>query len=300
MGTEVSTEMLQDVVTNTMTLLAAQADSVETAKPTAEDWKNIVTKTGPQTAAAMTLMGLFSTPFDVMNANVGSIKGGSGEIGTKAEIEQNIKDLSEGKAIETGKLTLHGAIEFDTVAEGQSSISELESELDLSNQHLESMQKEYDSLSGRKDLSADEKSRMYSLRDDIKYEQGYQQLIKDEIFKTSSKISETQNKKSNMQTRKAELQEKIKNKEKLTTDEKQELADISIAEFEEKQKSDIDSKTSKAREKEVTKEIRDLDNKIEKAQNKEDKAREKRTKIEEKQDKLQQQINEFRKGKLRD
>ena len=61
-GMETSTEMIQDVVNNTMTLLAAQADSVDSAKPTAEDWKKIITQTGPQTAAAMLLMGAIGTP----------------------------------------------------------------------------------------------------------------------------------------------------------------------------------------------------------------------------------------------
>ena len=295
MGTEVSTEMLQDVVSNTMTLLAAQADSVESAKPTAEDWKNIITKTGPQTAAAMALMGLVSTPFDVYNANVGSVKGSGGEIGTKAEIEQNIQDLSEGKAITTGDLVLQGGISFDTVAEGQNTMSELESELDLSNEHLESMQSEYNSLSKKKNLSPDEQSRLSELKDEIKYEQDYQNLIKEEMVNTSAKMSEQENQTTNRQARKEELQQKIKNKETLTTEEKQELADIAIAEFEEKEKTDIEEKSSKAREKELTKEIRDLDNDIEKAQVKEDKAREKRTKIEEKQDKLQEKINELEK-----
>lgn len=295
MGTEVGTEMLQDVVSNTMTLLAAQADSVESAKPTLDDWKKIVTETGPRTAAAMALMGLVSTPFDVYNANVGSVKGSGGEVGTKAEIEQNIKDLSEGKAIETGELTLSGSVSFDSVAEGQNTISELESELDLSNQHLESMQKELNTLSNKKDLSPEEKSQLSYLKDEIEYERGYQELIKEEIVNTSAKMSEKENATATREARKAELQEKIKNKEKLTTEEKQELADISIAEFEEKEKADIEKKSTKAREKEVTKEIRDLDNDIEKAQNKEDKAREKRTKIEEKQDKIQEQINDIEK-----
>lgn len=295
MGAEVSTEMLQDVVSNTMTLLAAQADSVETAKPTGEDWKNIITKTGPQTAAAMALMGLVSTPFDVYNANVGSVKNSGGEVGTKAEIEQNIQDLSEGKAVSGGDLVLEGGIAFDTVAEGQNTLSELEAELELSNEHLESMQKEVNTLSSKKELTPDEQTKLSSLKDEIKYEQDYQSLIKEEIVNTSAKMSQKENDATTRAARKAELQDKIKRKEKLTVEEKQELADISIAEFEDSEKADIDNKSTKAREKEVTKEIRDLDNDIEKAQAKEDKAREKRTKLEEKQDRLQTQINDIEK-----
>lgn len=295
MGTEVSTEMLQDVVSNTMTLLAAQADSVDSAKPTAQDWKDIITKTGPQTAAAMALMGLVSTPFDVYNANVGSVKGSGGEIGTKAEIEQNIQDLSEGKAINTGGLTLQGSVSFDTVAEGQSTMSELESELDLSVSKLDALKEQEKSLSGKQNLTPDEQSQLSGLRDEIKYEQDYQNLIKEEIVNVSSKMSQKENESVTREARKAELQEKIKNKEKLTTEEKQELAEIAIAEFEDKEKADIEEKSTKARERELTKEIRDLDNDIEKAQAKEDKAREKRTKIEEKQDKLENKIAELEK-----
>lgn len=295
MGTEVTTEMLQDVVSNTMTLLAAQADSVESAKPTAQDWKDIVTKTGPQTAAAMTLMGLFSTPFDVYNANIGSVKGTGGEIATKAEIEQNLQDLSEGKAVSTGDLTLQGSISFDTVAEGQSTISELEGELDISVSKLEAMQEQEKSLSGKQNLTPDEQTQLSSLRDEIKYEKDYQNLIKEEIVNVSSKMSQKESETVSREARKTELQEKIKNKEKLTTEEKQELAEIAIAEFEEKEKADIEEKSTKAREKEITKEIRDLDNNIEKAQAKEDKARDKRTKIEEKQDKLENKISELEK-----
>ena len=298
MGTEVSTEMLQDVVSNTMTLLAAQADSVEGAKPTAEDWKNIITKTGPQTAAAMALMGLVSTPFDIMNANVGSVKGTDGEIASKTEINQNIQDLSESKAISSGDLTLHGGIAFDTVAEGQNTMSELEAELDLSNQHIETMQSEYNALNKKKNLTLDEQNRVMELQNEIKYEQDYQNLIKEEMVNTSAKMSEKENQVTNRQARKDELQQKIKNKETLTTEEKQELADIAISEFEEKEKTDIDNKSSKAREKEITKEIRDLDNDIEKAQNKEDKAREKRTGIEEKQDAIQEKIDSLEKENL--
>ena len=290
MGTEVTTEMLQDVVSNTMTLLAAQADSVETAKPTAEDWKDILTKTGPQTAAAMVLMGLVSTPFDVHNAKVGSVKNSGGEVGTKAEIEQNIKDLSEGKVVNNGDLLLTGGIAYDTVADGESAISELESELDLSNRHVEGMQKEVDVLSKKKNLTEQEKTRLSELKNEIKYENDYQSLLKEEILKTSSQISEKENQKVNRENRKQELQNKIKNKETLTTAEKQELADIAIAEFEEKEKADIDEKSLKAREKELTKNIRDLDDDIENAQIKEDKARAKRTKIEERQDQLQEEI----------
>lgn len=295
MGTEVTTEMLQDVVSNTMTLLAAQADSVEGAKPTTEDWKNIITKTGPQTAAAMVLMGLVSTPFDVYNANVGSIKGSGGEVGTKAEIEQNVQNLSEGKAVTTGDLVLSGGIAFDTVAEGQNTISELEAELSDSTTKLKSMQEEVNALSAKKDLTPDEQTQLSALRDDIKYEQGYQTLLKEEIVKTSSQISQKENETVTREARKTELQEKIRNKEKLTAEEKQELADISIAEFEEREKTDIQDKSNKAREREITKEIRDLDGDIEKAQAREDKARAKRNAIEEKQDKIQNQITELQK-----
>ena len=46
-------------------------------------------------------------------------------------------------------------------------------------------------------------------------------------------MSEQENQTTNRQSRKDELQQKIKNKETLTTEEKQDLADIAIAEFEE-------------------------------------------------------------------
>ena len=122
----------------------------------------------------MALMGLVSTPFDVYNANVGSVKNSGGEVGTKAEIEQNLQDLSEGKAVSGGDLVLEGGIAFDTVAEGQNTLSELEAELELSNEHLESMQKEFNTLSNKKDLTPDEQTQLSSLKDEIKYEQDYQ------------------------------------------------------------------------------------------------------------------------------
>lgn len=294
-GAECTTEMLQDVVSNTMTLLAAQADSVETAKPTMEDWKNIVTQTGPQTAAAMLLMGLVSTPFDIHNAKVGSVKNSGEGIGTKAEIEQNVKNLSEEKTINNGSLLLSGGVSYDTVAEGQSAINELEEELDLSDKHIESLRKEANTLSQKKDLSVQDKSRLSDLKSEIEYEKEYQSLIKEEITKTSAQISDKENQSINREQRKQALQNKIKNKETLTNEEKQELADIAIAEFEENEKSNIEEKSSKAREKELTKEIRNIDNDIEKAQIKEETARSQRNKIEEKQDKLNEKIESLEK-----
>ena len=290
MGAEVSTEMLQDVVSNTMTYIAALADDNEAAKPTGEDWKQIVTQTAPQTAAAMALMGLTSTPFDVYNIKAGSIENGKTQ--TKTEAEQQ---TTETKTATGGSFTLQGEVAFNTVAEGQSTISELESELELSNGKLNSMQKEAGALEKKQNLTPDEKSQLAVLKDEIQYEKDYQSLIHEEIEKTSTAISQKENESVAMANRKAELQEKVKNGEKLTTEEKQELADIAIKEFEEKQKTDIEEKTSKAREKEITKEIRDLDNDIERAQTKEDKARKERTKIEEEQDKVQNEINEIEK-----
>lgn len=298
-GMETSTEMIQDVVNNTMTLLAAQADSVDSAKPTAEDWKNIITKTGPQTAAAMLLMGAVSTPFDVINANVGSVKGnGAGEIGTKAEIEQNLQDLSEGKAVKTGGLLLEGRIEYgeggegiayDT-AEGADVISELESELVESQESVAEYQNNLSKLEKKQNLTTEETEYMQNLKDSIKYEQDYQKLIHEEIAKTSEKMSKS----DDLQTRKKELTEKGK-KEKLSAEELEELNNIWIEEEKTKGENEIEEKTQKARERELNKEIRDLDKDIENATKKEDNARENRNKIEEQQDANNKKIAELEK-----
>lgn len=290
-GMETSTEMIQDVVNNTMTLLAAQADSVDSAKPTAEDWKKIITQTGPQTAAAMLLMGAVGTPFDVMNANVGSVKSnGAGEIGTTAEIEQNISNLAEGQQVTTGGFVLEGQISYDSVAEGESTIAELEAELGESQNKINDMNKEISRLEKKGNLTEQETADLNAYRDEVKYETDYQKLIREEIESTSSKMSETENR----QSRKQELTEKGK-KEKLSAEELQELNDIWIEEERAKGEQEINERTQKARERELNKNIRDLDAEIEKSQKKEDRARENRNKIESQQDENNTKISELEK-----
>lgn len=290
-GTEATTEMIQDVVNNSMTLLAAQAESVESAKPTAEDWKNIITKTGPQTAAAMLLMGAVGTPFDIMNADVGSIKGNpGGEIGTKAEIEQNLETVAEGKPLVTGEFVLEGGISYDTVAEGEASIAELEAEYSESESKIADMQKEVSRLEKKKNLTEQESEALTNYKNEIEYETEYQSLLKEEMAKNSEQISNIEN----LKNRKAELQEKGK-KEKLSAEELQELNDIWIEEEKAKGEKSIDEKTHKARERELDKSIRDIDKNIEKAQKREDNARKNREKIDEAQDKNSQKIAELEK-----
>ncbi len=291
-GVETSTEMLQDVVNNTMTLIAAQASGVEGAKPSMEDWKNIVTKTGPQTLAAMSLMGLVSTPFDIMNAEVGSVKGTGGEAATKAEVEQNLQDLSEGKAVNTEAFTLEGRIQYDSVAAGEHAIGELEAEMNESTKKVETLTKQRDALTAKENLSDNEKSDLQYYNDEIKYEQSYQNELKNELVKTSQNIN--QKKENPAATRRKELTEKGK-KEKLSVEELEELNNLWIEEEKIKGEDKIDESVHKARERELNKNIRDLDSKIEKIQNKEDSARENRNKIEAKQDELQNKINEIKK-----
>lgn len=298
-GVETTTEMTQDVVNNVMTLLAAQASSVEGAKPTAEDWKNIVTKTGPQTAAAMLLMGFVSTPFDVMNAKVGSVKNeGGGEIGTKADIEKNLADLSEGKEVVTGGgLLLEGRVEYSNesgiaydTAEGMSKIEELEADYNETQNKINEYKETLAGLEKKGNLTEEESAYAQRLRDSIEYETDYQKLITEEITKTSSNVS----KQEDAQTRKKELTEKGK-KEKLSAEELQELNDIWIEEEKAKGEKEANEQTQKARERELNKNIRDLDAEIEKSQKKEDSARENRNKIEEQQDRNNQKIADLEK-----
>jgi len=301
-GAETSTEMIQDVVNNAMTLLAAQADSVDSAKPTAEDWKNIITKTGPQTAAAMLLMGAFSTPFDVMNAKVGGVKneGGNFEVGTKEEIAKNLQDHAEGKEVITGgNFTLQGrvtmeeggsGIAFDTAEEGSAQISELEAELKESQASMNKYEKELAKWDGITDLTEDEAAHVESLKQNIQTEKDYQGLVREELAKTSAAISQKETK----QGRKQELTEKGK-KEKLSAEELQELNDIWIEEEKAKGEQKANENTQKARERELDKSVRDLDKKIENAQKKEDKARENRNKIESQIDENNQKISELEK-----
>lgn len=290
-GTEASTEMIQDVVNNTMTLLAAQADSVDSAKPTGEDWKNIITKTGPQTAAAMLLMGAIGTPFDVMNANVGSVKNnGNGEAATAAEVKQNVTNLAEGQQVTTGGFVLEGGIAYNTVAEGQATISELEAELGESQSKIADMNKEISRLEKKGNLTEQETADLNAYRNEVKYETDYQKLIMEEIENTSAKMSEGENR----QSRKQELTEKGK-KEKLSAEELQELNDIWIEEEKAKGEQNINERAQKARERELDKNIRDLDSGIEKASKKEDRARENRNKIETQQDENNAKISELEK-----
>ncbi len=298
-GMETTTEMVQDVVNNTMTLLAAQASSVDSAKPTAEDWKNIVTQTGPQTMAAMLVMSAFGTPFDVMNANIGSVKNNGGsEIGTKAEIQQNIENLAEGKVVETGGQVLQGSITmydssggvaFDTTAEADM-ITELETSLTESQENIEEYTKTLSQLEKKQNLTTEETEYVQRLKESIKYETDYQQLVREEIAKTSEKMSKS----DDIQTRKKELTEKGK-KEKLSAEELQELNNIWIEEEKAKGENDIAEKTKKARGRELDREVKNLDREIEKVNKKEDTARDNRNKIEAQQDENNKKISDLEK-----
>jgi len=294
-GVETSTEMAQDVVNNTMMLIAAQASGVEDAKPTGEDWKNILTKTAPQTLAAMSLMGLFSTPFDIMNAEVGSVKNeGGGDVATTAEVEQNITDLSEGESVSTGSFTLEGKVMYNTVADGDVAISELEAEHADSESKIQDLTKQRDKLSSKENLNDTEKSDLQHYNDEIAYEKKYQGMIREEIIKTSEAINNKEKAPSSAELRKKELTEKGR-KEKLSADELEELNNIWIDEEKTKGETNIEQTTQKARERVLNKNIRDLDADIQKTQKKEDKARENRNKLEKKQDDLQSIIDSIEK-----
>lgn len=298
-GAEVTTEMIQDVSNNVMTMLAAQADSIDTASPTGEDWANILKETGPKTMAASLVMGAIGIPFDVYNANVGSIKSnGIGEVASKAEIEQNIQALSEGKQVVTGNTVLKGHLTFDSnaevaydsVEESQATINELEAELKESQESVTSSQKEIARLEKKGNLTQEETITLENYKKSIEFEEKYQKMVLDEITKTSEKINNAEIKNS----RKQELTEKGK-KEKLSAEELQELNDIWIEEEKTKGEKEINEKTHKARERELEKNIRDNDHAIEKAQKREDSARENRNKIEEQQDKNTQKIHDLEK-----
>jgi DNA repair exonuclease SbcCD ATPase subunit len=287
-GAEVTTEMLQDVTGNVMTLLAAQADSVEEAKPTMEDWGAILKETGPKTAAAMLVMGAIGTPFDVMNAKVGSVKTNGGEFkpGTKEEIEAHLKDHYEGKEVITGEsFTLEGRIQYDEVE-----MSELEAEYNESQSKIDELSKDVTRLEKKKNRTAEESEQLANTKAELKYEQDYQGLISEEMERTVNK----QTQQETVKTRKQELTEKGK-KEKLTPEELQELNDIWIEEEKTKGEKEINENTQKARERELNKNIRDLDTKIEKVQKKEDSARENRNEIETKQDENNKKISELEK-----
>ncbi|UKI40480.1 MAG: hypothetical protein L6V95_09820 [Candidatus Melainabacteria bacterium] len=75
----------------------------------------------------------------------------------------------------------------------------------------------------------------------------------------------------------------------------QELNDIWIEEEKIKGEKEINGNMQKARERELNKNIRDLDRKIEKVQKKEDSARENRNEIETKQDENNRKISELEK-----
>lgn len=298
-GTEVTTEMIQDVTNNVMSMLAAQADSVEDAKPTGEDWMNILKQTGPKTLAASLVMGAIGIPFDAMNANVGSIKSNGGsEIATKAEIEQNLQDLADGKAVVTGGDVLQGhltfnassEIAFDSVADSQTTINELEAELKESQESIAESEQQIARLEKKPSLTEEEQYTLENHKKSIAFHEEYQKLVMDEITKTSEKMNNTETK----QSRKQELTEKGK-KEKLSAEELQELNDIWIEEEKTKSEKDINERTQKARERELDKNIRDNDRLIEKAQKREDNARENRNKIEEQQDANNEKIQELEK-----
>lgn len=287
MGTEVTTEMLQDVTGNVMTLLAAQADSVESAKPTAQDWGAILKETGPRTAAAMLVMGAIGTPFDIMNANVGGAKTtGEFKAGTKEEVEANLKDSVEGKEVITGEnFTLEGRIQYDEVE-----MSELEAEYNESQGKIDVLSKDITRLEKKKNRTAEESEHLANAKTELKYEQDYQGLISEEMERTVNKQTQQETTK----TRKQELTEKGK-KEKLTPEELQELNDIWIEEEKTKGEKEITERTQKARERELNKTVRDLDSKIEKVQKKEDSVRENRNEIESKQDENNKKISELEK-----
>lgn len=298
-GTEVTTEMIQDVTNNVMSMLAAQADSVDDAMPTGEDWVNILKQTGPKTLAASLVMSAVGIPFDAMNANVGSIKSNGGsEIATKAEIQQNIQDVADGKAIVTGGNVLQGhltfnassEIAFDSVEEGQSGISELEAELKESQEDIDYCNRRIAALEKKGNLTAEEQNDIKNYKDTIKFNEEYQKLAMEEITKTSEKMNNAETK----QSRKQELTEKGK-KEKLSAEELQELNDLWIEEEKAKSEVEISERTQKARERELDKNIRDNDRQLEKAQKKEDIARQNRNKIEEQQDENTKKIQELEK-----
>ena len=253
-GVETSTEMLQDVVNTSMQYLAAQADSVDEAKPKPEDWKKIVTETGPQTAAAMLLMSLVSTPFDIANANVGSVKGGEGEIGTKAEIEQNLKDLSEGKQVNTGTFTLEGRVEYNIAPD--TNAAEIEAELKESEAKLSELQ-------NRKAAMAKAGEDTTDIDNEIKYEQEYQQLLGEELGKNRQAAQTNTNDITQRTIRKAELEAKAK-EEFLTVEELKELNEIQVAEKIEREETD--GKVLQGRRNQISTEIRDLDAKINQAE----------------------------------
>lgn len=287
MGTEVTTEMLQDVTGNVMTLLAAQADSVESAKPTAQDWGAILKETGPRTAAAMLVMGAIGTPFDIMNAKVGGAKTtGEFKAGTKEEVEANLKDSVEGKEVITGEnFTLEGRIQYDEVE-----MSELEAEYNESQGKIDVLSKDITRLEKKKNRTAEESEHLANAKTELKYEQDYQGLVSEEMERTVNKQTQQETTK----TRKQELTEKGK-KEKLTPEELQELNDIWIEEEKTKGEKEINERTQKARERELNKTVRDLDSKIEKVQKKEDSVRENRNEIESKQDENNKKISELEK-----
>lgn len=287
LGTEVTTEMLQDVTGNVMTLLAAQADSVDEAKPTIEDWGDIIKQTGPKTAAAMLIMGVIGTPFDIMNAKVGGVKNnGNFEAGSKAEVETNLKDSFEGKEVITGEnFTLEGHVEYNEIE-----ISELEAEYNESQNKIDELSKDVTRLEKKKNRTAEESEQLANTKAELKYEQDYQGLISEEMERTVNRQTQQETTK----TRKQELTEKGK-KEKLTSEELQELNDIWIEEEKVKGEKEINGNMQKARERELNKNIRDLDRKIEKVQKKEDSARENRNEIETKQDENNRKISELEK-----
>lgn len=291
-GAETSTEMLQDVVTTGMQYLSAQADSVESAKPTAEDWKNIITKTGPQTAAAMLLMGLVGTPFDISNANVGSIKGENGEIGTKSEIEQNIKNLSEGKAIDTSGFTLQSHISYNTELGTESGITEhqgkeIDAEINEQNERISNLQGNL-----KKATSEGDQERIREIQDSLQYEQDYAKLLKDEKAKTQQSKENSTSNIIERTARKNELETKSKN-EILSIPELKELNEIHVAEKIENEKAG--EKVLQGRKQQLDTDIRNIDGEIEKAVKEEDIARKSRTDIETKQDRISSEIAKIEK-----
>lgn len=288
MGTEVTTEMLQDVTGNVMTLLAAQADSVEDAKPTAADWGAIIKETGPKTAAAMLVMGAIGTPFDVMNAEVGSIKsnGGEFEVATKEEIEANLKYVYEGKQVIVGNsFTLEGRVEYNTA-----NMSELEAEYSESQAKVDEINSAITQLEKKKNLTPEDTAKLEEYKTNLKFEQDYQGLIAEEM----GRGSDNQVKRETIKTRKQELTDKGK-KQKLSPEELAELNDIWIEEEKAKGEKEINESVQKAREQELNKQVRDLDHEIEKAQKREDNARKNRNKIEEQQDANNSKIAELEK-----
>lgn len=292
-GIEVTTEMAQDVTNNVMTLWAAHADSIPDAAPEWEDWKQIITKTGPAAFVSSMAFGTMGMSFDVLNPNVGAIKArGDGKIDTsritKESLAQNDKTLREGGTLYYGsELLLHAEIAYDSV---EDTMGELESEYTESQEYSKELSKKIKELSKKKNLTDKEKEELQYYNEELAGEENYRLRLEDRM----NDIRNGQKKSEKQTDRKKELLDKSK-KEALSKEEKEELADLTIEEEKLKGEENINDNTRKARKRILDKEIRDNDLKHDKIQKREQEARENRNKIEEEQDKISQKINELEK-----